>query len=137
MRRAITQADRDAALRITAQTGAKHLSALKTLFRFAVSEGYLDNSPAEGISYPTPKAKFSEREDRQPFTMAQRQMLFASLAARYEPTEDDYWIPLVGLYQGMREEEICQLEKQDIRQVAPGIWIIDVTDEGEGRKVKK
>jgi integrase len=135
MREALVLADKDNAMRITPQTGAKHLSAIKTLFKFALSEGYLEHSPAEGITYPIPKAKFSAREDREGFTLDQRRHLFASLATEYTATEDDYWIPLVALFQAMRVEEICQLEQRDIRQEG-SIWVIDVTDDGEGRKDK-
>jgi integrase len=42
---------------------------------------------------------------------------------------------LVALFEGMRIEEICQLVKRDVRQEG-GIWVIDVTDDGDGRKVK-
>jgi integrase len=135
MRDAIAAADRDGAARITPQTGAKHLSALKTLLKFGVSEGYLEHSPAEGITFAMPKEKFSAQDDREGFTLAQRRHLFTSIATEYTAKDDDFWIPLVALFQAMRVEEICQLEKRDVRQEA-GVWVIDVTDEGEGRKVK-
>ena len=41
-----------------------------------------------------------------------------------------YWIPIVALYTGMRMNEICQLERADIKQ-QDGIWFIDVNDEGQ------
>jgi len=41
-----------------------------------------------------------------------------------------YWIPIVALYTGMRMNEICQLERTDIKQ-QDGIWFVDVNDEGQ------
>jgi integrase len=136
MREAIGMADKDAAVRITPQTAAKHLSALRTLLQFAASEGYLESNPASDLKPPkSKKGKKSEESDRKAFTLDQRRRLFASLAKTYTATEDNFWVPLVAIYQGMRAEEICQLAKADIRQVA-GRWVIDVTDKGDDQKIK-
>lgn len=43
-----------------------------------------------------------------------------------------YWIPLIGLFTGMRLEEIAQLQAADVKQES-GIWYFDVTNEGERR----
>lgn len=45
-----------------------------------------------------------------------------------------YWIPLLGLYTGMRLNEICQLMKLDI-QNHDGIWVINIDDTGD-KKLK-
>lgn len=48
-----------------------------------------------------------------------------------------YWAPLIGLYTGMRIEEICQLRVQDVRlDKTSGIPVIDVNDDDEDRKLK-
>jgi|GEM_PF-5943815 len=48
----------------------------------------------------------------------------------------DYWLPLIGLYTGMRENEISQLDVADITCVH-GVWMFHVTnDAGKPLKVK-
>ena len=44
-----------------------------------------------------------------------------------------YWIPLIGLFQGMRAGEICQLFVGDITEI-DGIWAIVKMLDKEGRK---
>lgn len=43
-----------------------------------------------------------------------------------------YWIPLIGLYTGMRLNEICQLNVDDIQRIE-GIWSINIDDSGDRR----
>ncbi|MBL4644827.1 MAG: hypothetical protein COA52_09925 [Hyphomicrobiales bacterium] len=38
-----------------------------------------------------------------------------------------FWVPLIALWNGMRSNEICQLDATDIRKV-DGIWGFDITD---------
>ena len=40
-----------------------------------------------------------------------------------------FWVPLIGLYTGMRLEEIAQLHCVDIYELH-GIWVIDINDRG-------
>lgn len=47
-----------------------------------------------------------------------------------------YWIPWVMLYSGARPAEVAQLYVEDVRQVQ-GIWIMSISDEGEGDKRTK
>lgn len=47
-----------------------------------------------------------------------------------------YWIPYVMLYSGARPAEIAQLHVGDVRE-ADGIWIMHITDQGEGKKRTK
>ncbi len=48
----------------------------------------------------------------------------------------DYWLPLIGLYTGMRENEISQLDVADITCIH-GVWMFHVTnDAGKPLKTK-
>jgi integrase len=38
-----------------------------------------------------------------------------------------FWLPLIAVFSGMRQEEICQLHLEDLRQES-GIWVFDVND---------
>jgi integrase len=44
-----------------------------------------------------------------------------------------FWIPLIGLFTGMRLEEIAQLHTEDIK-AKDGVWIIDVNEKGIDEK---
>jgi len=46
-----------------------------------------------------------------------------------------YWVPLLGLYSGMRLEEICQLYLSDI-VVQEGINCININDDGADKQLK-
>ena len=48
--------------------------------------------------------------------------------------DEKFWLPLIAVFSGMRQEEICQLRLDDVRQ-AEGIWIFDLR-EGDGRQLK-
>lgn len=46
-----------------------------------------------------------------------------------------YWVPLIGLYSGMRMNEICQLDITDIRQ-ENGIYYFDVNEDSQEKALK-
>ena len=48
--------------------------------------------------------------------------------------DEKFWLPLIAVFSGMRQEEICQLRLDDVRQVE-GIWVFDLR-EGDGRQLK-
>lgn len=43
------------------------------------------------------------------------------------------WIPLIGLYSGMRLSEICSLRSADVREVG-GIWFFDINSDSQPLK---
>jgi len=48
----------------------------------------------------------------------------------------DYWVPLLGLFTGAREAELCQLETNDVRQdAAAGLWLLDINSD-DGKRLK-
>ncbi len=82
---------------------------------------------------------------RPPFSKEQLQTLFAcpiytgckGQQPRYRMEEGKliikdykYWIPLVGVYTGMRLNEICQLLVEDV-QCIDGIWAINLDDSNQ------
>ena len=46
-----------------------------------------------------------------------------------------YWVPLIGLYSGMREQEILQLYVEDVRQYE-NIWVFDLNLNHPDKKLK-
>ena len=55
--------------------------------------------------------------------------------ARYTFKTAMYWIPLIGLFSGMRSNEICQLRKSDVQR-KNGVWIFNVATDHEGQRLK-
>jgi len=41
-----------------------------------------------------------------------------------------YWAPLIALFTGARQNEICQLHIDDVKQSKDGVWYIDINSEG-------
>jgi integrase len=46
-----------------------------------------------------------------------------------------FWMPLIGLYTGMRIEEICQLYVSDLKKI-DGIWCFDINQNKPDKSVK-
>lgn len=67
---------------------------------------------------------------RKPFNDTELNLMFTKLAERIEQNFfnfEESLIPLVGLYSGMRVEEICKLRLEDIKQEPKtGIWYFDI-----------
>ena len=64
--------------------------------------------------------------------------LFVSSEKYLEDTHKQashFWIPLIGLYTGMRLEEIAQIYVSDVRK-AKGVWCIDVNEDKPDKHVK-
>jgi integrase len=85
------------------------------------------------------KPKASKTKIRKHFTNDELQRLFGS-----EPymtgsfaRASDYWIPLLGLFTGAREAELCQLSTADIRMdQTSSLWTININDSGDDKKLK-
>jgi integrase len=46
-----------------------------------------------------------------------------------------FWIPLLGLYTGAREEELGQLYVDNVKEIE-GLWVLDISDNRPGQSVK-
>lgn len=101
------------------------LEAISSMFRWATREKILVDNPAIGLRVvdDTP-----EIEKVAPFTIQDIQKIFFS--GDYKRSEfknsAQFWVPLIGLYTGMRLEEICQLYCKDVYEDEDGIYIIDI-----------
>ena len=100
----------------------KHLNRLSSLFEWAERHGYIDSNPAKGLSIGRDKRPRAERDA---FTGPELKALFESEEYQKPKAPYQYWVPLIGLYSGLRIEEICRLHLDNLRQ-QEGIWIFDV-----------
>lgn len=101
------------------------IEAIASMFEWGVREGYLDKNNAKSLQI---KDERQDIELKEPFTAEDIQKIFFS--GNFTPDKITnpayYWVPLIGLYTGMRLEEICQLHCIDISQVND-IWYFNIT----------
>ncbi len=121
------------------------LGDMRTLFNWAERHGLVQGkNPFSGIAVKGHKSSGNKRSS---FKAEDITALFGSplytgckgekWSQRLETGEKIikdalYWIPFIGLYSGMRLNEICQMEVADIR-CEDGIWIFDVNEHGSKR----
>lgn len=113
------------------------LALLRALLGVAVDEGWIKSNPAIGVKTGGQK---NARTARLPFTVSEINKIFGSLPA----SGAKYWLPVIGLYTGLRLEEIGQLAPEDIVQEryrdAAGkehkVYVIYATDDSEDKSLK-
>ena len=121
--------------RLTTRTVKRHVSALSALWRWAINEKYATGNLFQGFSFPS---TLRANEQREMWATEELQLLFRSpiwtgcqSEARRSQAgsriirDEKFWLPLIALYSGMRQEEICQLQLEDLRQVE-GHWVFDI-----------
>ncbi|MEQ8440555.1 MAG: site-specific integrase [Alphaproteobacteria bacterium] len=117
--------------------------------RWCMDQGYLKTDIIGGLKIAQKK---NGETDRRPYAVEQLEAIFQgpvhtgclSRARRNTPgkyvfRDSKYWVPLIGLYTGMRLGEIVQLLASDIR-VADGVTYIDVNKgldrDEDGKRLK-
>ncbi|MCJ2110508.1 site-specific integrase [Methylobacterium sp. E-025] len=137
--------------RLRPATVNHYLDALATLFNYAEGEGWITQNPAKRLAMKGVK----KRHRRDPFTAAELIKIFQAplftgclddqngyaKPGPDRPRRGRFWIPLVGLYTGMRQGEIAQLRTDDVRlfQGVLCIFIVadgDDVDEADRKRVK-
>jgi integrase len=101
----------------------KHLTRLSSLLKYAVQEGRIVVNYAEGMQV---QDKRRSDEVRKAYSHEDVKRIVAHLPFQVDQPER-YWIPVLGMFSGMRLDEICQLHVDDIREV-DGVWCVDVND---------
>ena len=114
------------------------IGAMTSLFTWAVNNDLIQNNPFSGLMIKNAKQNAVKRPS---FDQSSLNTLFNSpiytgnsgktlkcrLIEGSKIYKDHiYWIPLIGLYTGMRLNEICQLEKCDIKK-QDDVWIFDLS----------
>ncbi|WP_299878405.1 site-specific integrase [uncultured Sulfitobacter sp.] len=127
-------------------TQEKRLRFLRAMLNWAEGEGYIDKVPGKKVSVAVTKKKGSTGG---PYTKKDLELIFAtpiytgraSLARNGTPGEHvfkdgKFWVPLIGLFSGMRLGEIVQLQRTDLL-IDDDVWVFDINrGEDESKKVK-
>lgn len=108
----------------------KHVSRFSTLMKYCRDEYDLDDNPALGLSI---RQKRRTDEERKAYSQTDIENLLAALPAPSDKPER-YWVPLIGVYSGMRLDEIAQLYASDVKEI-DGTLCFDI-NEDEDKKLK-
>ena len=110
----------------------KKLTALRTVFRWAVRNGYIERDPTAGVRVEG-LTKLRKRErSREPYTRAEAKLLLK--AARSERGAFR-WVPWLLAATGCRIQECCQAYAHDVK-LEDRVTFLLVTSKGEGQSLK-
>lgn len=126
-----------------------YLSKLRAVLNYAQNEGWIDRNPARGLRVVDP---VRARDKRKPFSPDQLRLIFDAPIFRgcqndgdgyavpgpARPRRARFWIPLLALFAGLRMNEACQLEADDIVLI-DGIWCLSISSAsatGPSKKLK-
>ncbi len=121
--------------RLSIRTVKRHFSALSALWDEAIPLGDAADKIFSGFKFPQQQ----RAQDQRPmWTRADLARLFKtpiwvgckSEGRRTTPgsqiiRDEKFWLPLIAIFSGARQEEICQLHVEDIRQ-EKGVWVFDI-----------
>lgn len=121
----------------------KDLTALSSVMSWAGKNGYFDAlatwaNPFTGVKVEPPK---NREKDRFPYEVDDLNAIFSSpiYTQGSRPLggggEAAFWLPLLGLFTGGRENELGQLVASDVAQDG-GVWCIRVNKLDEHKRVK-
>jgi integrase len=132
--------------RLGAGTLQKYFGSVRWFLQWCEDEGYVNTSPAKKIRIGQ---KPNLYDARKPFSSSQLREIFQSPqytghkspARRSAPgdvliRDGKFWIPLIGLYAGMRLGEIVQLDVSDVREDNEILYFDINKDEGEDKTLK-
>ena len=114
-----------------------YLGFAKGLFQYAVRNHHVTENPFTGLQVGKNGKKRSDLQ-RKAFTTGDLEKLFVDSPeyGKGQAFRPDYWwIPVIGLFTGMRLEEICQLHVSDIKKV-DGVFCFDINDNDPQKSVK-
>lgn len=119
---------------ISVTTFNHYVKHLKTIFTYAIQEGYAERNPFDGLQI---KQKTKANTLRSRFTSEDLKRLFSPEV--YESKEQGkayrYWLPLLGLYTGARLNELCQLYVDDVVSI-DGVDCLHIQALRHGQKLK-
>ena len=145
---------------MTAEMQRERMLWLFRFFAWLVARGYMDSDPTAGLAGETgiskADAKAARRdaaarkeagddEGRGPFSEDELKAIFSQPlfvnghgrhvegAERCGPHE--FWLPLLGLFGGLRLKEASQLYLSDVRQV-DGVWCLDLNEGTADKSLK-
>jgi integrase len=100
------------------------MSRIGSLLKYCHELGLIISNPATTGLQIVDKQRVDQ--ERSPYSIDDINKIVSNLPIGGERPKR-YWIPLIGLYSGMRLAEICQLHIEDIIRL-DGSWCFDIND---------
>ncbi len=104
------------------------LAAIRAILQWAVDNRRLATNPAERIVIDV---KSKAAESKRSFTDEEAALVLRAALREVDPVRR--WVPWLCAYSGARVAEVCQLRKQDIREVE-GYWCMVFTPDAGALK---
>ena len=113
----------------------KHLGHLSSFMIWCVNNGYCNTNPFTGMKI---KHKKSPRDERDRFTEKEIKDMFSKhnylhLTKVEKDSYSKYWVPLIGVFTGMRCGEICSLYLDNVKEITGNKrtmrWCFDILEE--------
>ncbi len=104
------------------KTVNKNIQFVSAMFNWAVSEEIIEDNPARGLTVSIKQKVSLERKAYDNQTLS---LVFNNLNPTDENPEN-YWLPILGYFTGLRIEELCQLRIEDIKQIE-GNYCVNVS----------
>jgi integrase len=115
----------------------KNITRFNAVFRYALQHGYITVNYADGLKI---KGKKKAREQRKVYDANELTKWVTSpiytecSVEKILERPERFWVLLIMMFNGCRNNEVCQLYKEDVKEI-DGIWCIDINDEKD-KKVK-
>lgn len=125
--------------RVSSRTVQRHISVLSALWKDAIDREEVSSNIFEGFTFKSERRSLDQREM---WPSADLARLFVSplytgcfsASRRSRPgnkiiRDEKFWLPLIAVFSAMRQEEICQLHVDDVREEG-GVWVFDINARG-------
>jgi integrase len=115
------------------KTANENLRLVSRLMGWAIKQGYLEKNYAQGLSFPVTTRP---SEEKSPYSMNDIAKIIGLVNGFDRQTRPErYWIPLIAMFSATRMAEICQLHKEDIKEIN-GVWSFDISYKHGLKKIK-
>ena len=120
----------------------EYMNKLSTVLNWGVREEHCSANPAKGLRLPKVPSAKSRRDAFSPeqltsifnaplYLGCQNDERGYSIVGEERPRRSRFWVPLLGLFCGLRLNEACQLLVGDVREIGGVLCIIVSADNGE------
>ena len=111
------------------KTVNKNIQFVSAMFNWAITEELIRDNPATGLTVGVKRKASLERKAYDAVTLA---LIFNNLTP-LDDNPENYWLPLLGYFTGMRIEELCQLRIEDVTKL-DDVYCIHVSPEAGSLK---
>jgi integrase len=113
------------------RTVNERLSSISSFFKWCSKHEFMPKNIADGLIF---NIKGKASEERAIYEKEDITKIFENLPYG-DADAHKYWVPIIALYSGMRQSEICQMLKKDIVKIKE-IYCFSVNETDPGKSIK-